>query len=105
MNQHLDMFSSVILKERNVKQNISKETYAELCLSEPGKGVKMSNVRTRTADLFTKTFSEWPRTFKGRNGAETRLCDVTVVLNIAVFLHESFVRERGLNAHPVLLGK
>ena len=24
----------------------------------------------------------------GRNGTETRLCDVTVVLKVAVFLHE-----------------
>ena len=29
MNQNLDIFSLAILKPRNVKQNIQKETYAE----------------------------------------------------------------------------
>ena len=48
-----------------------------------------SKVRRRdspkTADGFTKTFPNWPRTFM--EGMEPRLlCDVTVVLDIAAFL-------------------
>ena len=35
MNQNLDIFYSAILKQRNVEQNISKETYSEICLPEP----------------------------------------------------------------------
>ena len=35
MNQNLNIFSLAILKRRNVKQNIQKETYAEIFLYEP----------------------------------------------------------------------
>ena len=35
MNQNLNIFSLAILKRRNVKQNIQKETYAEMFLYEP----------------------------------------------------------------------
>ena len=35
MNQNLNIFSLAILKRRNVKQNIQKETYAEILLYEP----------------------------------------------------------------------
>ena len=35
MNQNLNIFSSAVLKRRNVKQNIQKETYAEIFLYEP----------------------------------------------------------------------
>ena len=35
MNQNLNIFSLAVLKRRNVKQNIRKETYAEIFLYEP----------------------------------------------------------------------
>ena len=73
MNQNLNIFSLAILKRRNVKQNIQKETYAEIFLTYEDSRCLQENVSKMAAQ------------FNGKNGAETLLCDVTVVLNISAF--------------------
>ena len=81
MNQNLAIFSSAILKRRNIKLNILKETY-----TEPWKKLK---VPAEIADGFMNMFPKSPRSLMEgmEHGIETLLCDVIVVLNIAAFLH------------------
>ena len=71
-----------MLKERTCH---SKDNYAEIFLSEPRKEVKKLKVQSQP--MASRKRFQNDRALKGENGTETLLCDVIVVLKIAVFLH------------------
>ena len=60
MNQNLDIFSSAILKPRNVEQNIQRRPSSEFFFLNRQKE-ELEVKSTKTADGFTKTFLKWPR--------------------------------------------
>ena len=83
MNQN---FNNSFYSDKVLKGRTYKKIYAEIFLSEPGKGVKKLKVRSQPM-ASGKRFQN-DRALKGENGTETLVCHVIVVVNIAAFLHQ-----------------